>query len=91
MIDRELLLEKMKTSPYKPMQGTIIEARMMTEKEKFFRIELEGKIITKSPEQADGAVFLRIEEINHGAQHREDGGNARTFFFSENAVLLLDG
>ncbi len=44
MIDREILLEKMKTSPYKPMRGKIIEARMLTDKEKFFRIELEGKI-----------------------------------------------
>jgi sulfite reductase subunit B len=44
MIDREILLEKMKTSPYRPMKGTIIEAKMLTDKEKFFRIELEGKI-----------------------------------------------
>lgn len=44
MLDREILLEKMKTSPYKPMKAKIIEARMLTDKEKFFRIELEGKI-----------------------------------------------
>jgi sulfite reductase subunit B len=44
MIDREILLEKMKTSPYKPMKARIVEARMLTEKEKFFRIELEGKV-----------------------------------------------
>ncbi|MDP1852618.1 MAG: FAD/NAD(P)-binding protein [Candidatus Omnitrophota bacterium] len=44
MIDREILLEKMKTSPYKPMRGKIIETKMLTDKEKFFRIELEGKI-----------------------------------------------
>ncbi|MCX5702003.1 MAG: FAD/NAD(P)-binding protein [Candidatus Omnitrophica bacterium] len=44
MIDREILLAKIKTTPYKPMKGKIIEARMLTEKEKFFRIELEGKI-----------------------------------------------
>ncbi len=44
MIEREILLEKMKTSPYKPMKGKIIQARMLTDKEKFFRIELEGKI-----------------------------------------------
>jgi len=44
MIDREILLEKMKTSPYKPMRARIIDAYMVTEKEKFFRIELEGKI-----------------------------------------------
>ncbi len=44
MIDREILLEKMKTSPYKPMKGRLLEARMLTDKEKFFRIELEGKI-----------------------------------------------
>lgn len=44
MIDREILLEKMKTSPYKPMRGKIIEARMLSDKEKFFRITLEGKI-----------------------------------------------
>ncbi len=41
MIDREILLEKMKTSPYKPMKAKIIEARMLTDKEKFFAIELE--------------------------------------------------
>lgn len=44
MIDREILLEKMKTSPYKPMQGKIIGAEMLTDKEKLFRIELEDKI-----------------------------------------------
>lgn len=44
MLDREILLEKMKTSPYKPMRGKIIQAEMLTDKEKFFRIELEGKI-----------------------------------------------
>ncbi len=44
MIDREILLEKMKNSPYKPMKGRLIEARMVSEKEKFFRIELEGAI-----------------------------------------------
>jgi len=44
MIEREILLEKMKISPYKPMKGKIIQARMLTDKEKFFRIELEGKI-----------------------------------------------
>ncbi len=44
MIDREILLEKMKTSPYKPMKAKLIQAYMLTEKEKFFRIELEGKI-----------------------------------------------
>jgi sulfite reductase subunit B len=44
MIEREILLEKMKTSPYKPMHGKIVAAEMLTEKEKLFRIELEGKI-----------------------------------------------
>lgn len=44
MIDREILLEKMKTSPYKPMKARIREAQMLTDKEKFFRIELEGKL-----------------------------------------------
>ena len=43
-INRELLLEKMKTSPYKPMKAKIVDAKMLTEKEKFFRIELEDKI-----------------------------------------------
>lgn len=44
MIDREILLEKMKTSPYRPMKSRIIEARMLTDKEKFFRLELEDGI-----------------------------------------------
>jgi sulfite reductase subunit B len=44
MIDREILLEKMKTSPYKPMKAKIIEAVMLTDKEKFFRIELEDRL-----------------------------------------------
>lgn len=44
MIEREILLEKMKTSPYKPMKGKIIEIKKLTEKEKFFKIQLEGKI-----------------------------------------------
>jgi sulfite reductase subunit B len=44
MIDREILLEKMKTSPYKPMKAKIIEAKMLTDKEKFFSIELEDKL-----------------------------------------------
>lgn len=43
MLDREILLEKMKAPAYKPMKGRIIEAKMLTDKEKFFRIELEGK------------------------------------------------
>ena len=44
MIEREILLEKMKTSPYRPMHGRIISAEMLTEKEKLFRIELKDKI-----------------------------------------------
>ena len=44
MIEREILLEKMKTSPYRPIKARIVEARMLTDKEKFFRIELEGGI-----------------------------------------------
>ena len=44
MIDREILLEKMKTSPYKPMRAKIIEAQMFTDKEKFFKIELEDNL-----------------------------------------------
>jgi sulfite reductase subunit B len=44
MIDREILLQKMKISPYKPMKAKILQAHMLTEKEKFLRIELEGKI-----------------------------------------------
>jgi sulfite reductase subunit B len=44
MIDREILLQKMKISPYKPMKAKILQAHMLTEKEKFFRVELEGKI-----------------------------------------------
>lgn len=52
MIDREILLEKMKTSPYKPIRAKILQAEMVTEKEKFFRIELEGKIaLSHSPGQ----------------------------------------
>ena len=44
MFDREILLEKMRTSPYRPMKAKIMEAEMVTEKEKFFRIQLEDKI-----------------------------------------------
>ena len=44
MIDREILLEKMKTSPYKPMRGKITGVEALTDKEKLFRIELEGSI-----------------------------------------------
>lgn len=43
MIDREKLLEKMHSFPYKPIKGLITEARMLTDIEKFFRIELEDK------------------------------------------------
>lgn len=43
MLDRRILLEKMKTTPYLPMKAKIIEARMLTAKEKFFRIQLEDK------------------------------------------------
>lgn len=43
MVNKEILLEKMKFSPYKPMKARITEAFMVTEKEKFFRFELEGK------------------------------------------------
>ncbi|MDI6758467.1 MAG: FAD/NAD(P)-binding protein [Candidatus Omnitrophota bacterium] len=44
MIDREILLEKLKISPYKPIKAKIIQAYMLTDKEKFLRIELERKI-----------------------------------------------
>jgi sulfite reductase subunit B len=44
MLEREILLEKMKTSPYKPMHGKIMNTQMLTEKEKLFRIQLEGGI-----------------------------------------------
>lgn len=44
MIDREILLEKMKTSPYKPMKGVLAEVERLTEKETFFRIELDGDV-----------------------------------------------
>lgn len=43
MINREKLVEKMASFPYKPIKGTIIEAKMIGEKEKFFRIALEDK------------------------------------------------
>jgi len=42
MPERDKLQEKMKSLPYNPMKGRIIEAYMLTEKEKFFRIKLEG-------------------------------------------------
>lgn len=44
MLKKEILLEKMRTSPYKPMKGKLREVRQLTEKEKFFRIELEKKM-----------------------------------------------
>lgn len=44
MLEREILLEKMRTTPYLPMKAKIIEARMVTSKEKFFRIQLENKV-----------------------------------------------
>lgn len=43
MIDREQLLEKMQSFPYKPMKAEIADAYMVTEKEKFFRVVLEDK------------------------------------------------
>lgn len=44
MLERELLLEKMRSTPYLPMKARIVEAQMVTSKEKFFRIQLENKI-----------------------------------------------
>ena len=44
MLEREILLEKMRTTPYLPMKAKIVEARMLTDKEKLFRIELENKM-----------------------------------------------
>ncbi len=44
MLEREILLEKMRSTPYLPMKARIIEAKMITTKEKFFRIQLENKI-----------------------------------------------
>ncbi len=62
MIDREILLEKMKTSPYKPMEAKIIEARMLTEKEKFFRIELKDKVnLSHDPGQ-----FVMVSIFGYG-------------------------
>lgn len=62
MIDREILLEKMKTSPYRPMKARIVEARMLTEKEKLFRFELEDTIsFTHQPGQ-----FVMISLFGYG-------------------------
>ena len=44
MLNREILLEKMRTSPYKPMKGTLVEVHKLTENEKFFRVELPKKM-----------------------------------------------
>ena len=44
MLEREILLEKMRSTPYLPMKAKIIAAEMVTDKEKFFRIQLEKKI-----------------------------------------------
>lgn len=44
MADREKLLEaKLRSFPYKPMKGHILDAYMLTEHEKFFRIKIEEK------------------------------------------------
>lgn len=62
MIDREILLEKMKASPYRPMKARIVEARMLTEKEKFFRFELEDAIsLTHQPGQ-----FVMVSMFGYG-------------------------
>ncbi|OGX13993.1 MAG: oxidoreductase [Omnitrophica WOR_2 bacterium GWF2_43_52] len=62
MIDREILLEKMKTSPYRPMKARIIEAKMCTDKEKFFRFELEDNInLTHQPGQ-----FVMVSMFGYG-------------------------
>lgn len=39
----QAFLEMLRTSPYRPMKAKIIKANKITEFEKFFRIELEGK------------------------------------------------
>ena len=39
----QAFLEILKTSPYKPMKARIVKAQKLTEQEKFFRIELDGK------------------------------------------------
>ena len=54
-------------------------------------VELEGEIVAEGTEQADGRIFLGIEEIDDGAQHGEDSRNTRTFFLGENPVGLADG
>ncbi len=62
MIDREILLEKMKTSPYRPMKAKIVEMRMFTDKEKFFRFELEDNInLTHQPGQ-----FVMVSMFGYG-------------------------
>lgn len=39
----QAFLEMLKTSPYKPMKAKIVKAKKLTDMEKFFRIELDGK------------------------------------------------
>lgn len=44
MVDREKQLEvKLRSFPFKPMKGYIVDAYMLTEHEKFFRIKIEEK------------------------------------------------
>jgi sulfhydrogenase subunit gamma (sulfur reductase) len=44
MLEREILLETMRSTPYLPTQAKIIAAQMVTHKEKFLRIQLENKV-----------------------------------------------
>lgn len=43
MKNDQAFLEILRTSPYRPLKAKIIKANKITESEKFFRIELEGK------------------------------------------------
>lgn len=62
MLKKEILLEKMRTSPYKPMKGKLIKVEQLTEKEKFFRIELEGTAdLNHEPGQ-----FVMVSLFGHG-------------------------
>ncbi len=62
MIDEAILWEKMKTTPYKPMRGVITHARMLTDKEKFFRIELEDGINLNH----DPGQFVMVSIFGYG-------------------------
>ncbi|MND61565.1 hypothetical protein D3C80_528260 [compost metagenome] len=57
---------------------------------KLDRVELEGKVVTESAEQADRRIGFGIEEVNDRAQNGKHRRHLRALFLGKHAGRLVD-